>query len=53
MNKAGFTTHTLVPGIFLADKWEFISDVSHVPAILIMLMNHESTKKKEKFPIFV
>jgi len=23
MNKAGFTTHTLVPGIFLADKLEF------------------------------
>lgn len=22
MNKAGFTIHTLVPGIFLADKWE-------------------------------
>lgn len=23
MNKAGFTIHTLVPGIFLADKLEF------------------------------
>ena len=23
MNKAGFTTHTLVPGIFLADKLRF------------------------------
>ena len=23
MNKAGFTTHTLVPGIFLADKSRF------------------------------
>ena len=23
MNIAGFTTHTLVPGIFLADKSEF------------------------------
>lgn len=21
MNKAGFTTHTLVPGIFLEDNW--------------------------------
>jgi len=24
MNKAGFTTHTLVPGILLADKLRFI-----------------------------
>ena len=23
MNKAGFTTHTLVPDIFLAEKFEF------------------------------
>lgn len=23
MNKAGFTTHTLVPGLYLLDKYEF------------------------------
>ena len=29
MNKAGFTTHTLVSGIFLADKSEFSYQLRH------------------------
>ena len=34
MNKAGFTTHTLVPGIFLADKLELLADINERPCLL-------------------
>ena len=38
MNKAGFTTHTLVPGIFLADKWEFFYTFYRLVAMPFLTM---------------
>ena len=45
MNKAGFTTHTLVPGIFLADKFE-------IYRCIILLKNPISGFMKFEFAVW-